>query len=223
MNEWEGLIAFGRAMKTGSQRQGALIQLEGDVAYLVNESRSLALKMRFRKSLGSGTFYATEAPTTAKRVERRPGGKVLFGWSSGGVSRSVIVPEKGAIKEKVEKALSAYFDKSQLAPVPKNLLEDLDRDILVTRLKVSRGKIYVVQRRSDGRVELVNSYAIAGIRGDLETEEVSVLTSDLLPFKGLTKRLLLGISGSRKPVSVAAEFKFGGAAIGLISYLVYEV
>lgn len=225
MNEFGGLITLGRAMRTTSARMGALIQLEEDVAYLVNEPRSLAMKIQFKESLGTGTFYAGEAISVASRVQRRDP-KVLFEWRELGKIRRVLVPNKDPIKDKVEEVLGRNFKKEGMVKVPTDMLDDLSKDILVTRLRAKNNEIHTVQRRSDGTVELNNSYKLS--RGLVErkypdTEEVSIFTMDLYVLKGLVNDLYLNFWGPTVPVSVASRLNFGALLVGVIAFLVYEV
>ena len=78
MKEFEGLINMGRKAtktSTGSKR-GLLIQLEGKTVMLTNTKRSSILKLTFDKNIGTGTFYANEAPLMAEKIVRR-GDKVM--------------------------------------------------------------------------------------------------------------------------------------------------
>lgn len=222
MSEWEGLVSLGRAMKTTSSRLGALVQLEGDVAYLVNESRSVALEIKFKKKLGEGTFYSAEAPLSTELVARRDG-KVLFQWKEEGKIKRVLVPEKKPVKEKVAEAIGKYFRKDSLVKVPHSFLDDLDEDSLAARLKFEGRELRVIQRRSDGSVELNYSYPLVGKSSEVNSEEVTVFTRDLRAFRGLVSDLFLGIAGSRSPLSVLARTNFNSVLRGVIAYLVYEV
>lgn len=225
MSEFEGLVTLGRAMRTTSARMGALIQLEGDTTYLVNEPRSLALKLKFKEALGTGTFYAGEAISLASRVQRREE-KVLFEWKERGGLKRVLVPNKDSIKDDVEGVLTEHFRKDGMVKVPTDLLDGLSKDLLVTRLRIEGNQIHTVQRRSDGTVELNNSYDLARGWSESEypnTEQVTVFTADLYVLKGLAVDLYLNIAGAEKPVSVASKLNFNASLIGVIAYMIYKV
>jgi len=224
MSEFEGLVTLGRAMRTTSARMGALIQLESDIAYLVNETH-LALKLKFKEAFGTGTFYAGEAVSSASRVQRRDE-KVLFEWKERGGLKRVLVPNKDSIKDNVEAVLAEHFKKDGMVKVPTDLLDGLSKDLLVTRLRVEGNQIHTVQRRSDGSVELNNSYDLARGWSEAEypnTEQVTVFTADLYVLKGLAVDLYLNIAGAEKPVSVASRLNFNASLLGVISHMVYEV
>jgi len=225
MKEFEGLVALGRLMKTTSATRGALIQLEEGVAYMVNEPKSILLKLEFNEKLGTGTFYAGEAPTVAEKVQRRDD-KVLFEWRERGKIRRLFVRDKPTFSEKAEGILEKYYAKPEVK-VPVDFLDDLDKDILITRVRVKGDEIITQQRRSDGTVMMENVVKLS--RGLTEAEnypdsgEVSVFTQDLVVLKGFVRNPLYIALNENKPISVRGAFNFGAGFKGIIAFLVYEV
>jgi len=224
MKEFEGLVSLGRLMKTTSATRGCLIQLEGDVAYMVNEPRSIMIKVKFTKNLGSGTFYAGEAVSMAETVERRDD-RVLFEWREKGKDRRSFVPDKEAFKDKAEAVLSKYYVEPNVK-VPIDFLDDLSSDILISRVRIVGDKIITRQKRSDGTVMLENEVKLR--RGLVEAEnyadtgEVSVFTQDLFVLKGNAKELWMDLA-EKKPISLKGTLEFGGKFRGIVAFLVYEV
>jgi len=225
MNEFVGLVNFARQMKTTSATRGALIQLEGNVAYLVNEHKSFTLKAEFPEPLGTGTFYASEAPVKTEIVERRDE-RVRFCWKERGKIKDIFVPDKRPIKEKAEEVFQRYWREPNVK-VPITFLDDLLPDILVTRLRVKGDEIITIQKRSDGTVQLNNRVKLRiGLMeapNYPDSGEVSVFTQDLYVLRGNIRNPLMISVKENSPVCIAGYFTFGGKFKGVIAHLVYEV
>ena len=225
MNEFEGLVGLGRLMKTSSATRGALIQLEGNEAFMVNEPKSITLHLRFNEKIGDGTFYAGEVPTVAEVVSRRDN-KVLFQWKERGKVRRLFVPDKEAFRANSEEALSKYYKEPDIR-IPLDFLDDLQKEILVTRLRIKGDEIQTTQKRSDGTVMLENLVKLN--RGLAESEdypdsgEVTVFTQDLFVLKGFVRNPLFMKIVEGSPVSIRGGLTFGAKFRGVISHLVYEV
>jgi len=227
MRELEGLIALGKGMRTTSATRGALIQLEGDTAYMVNEPRSIALRLKFDdQELGDGTFYAGEAVPGAHRVQRR-GDKVLFEWRERGKVRRKMVPDRAPIDEKVEDALRRYgAHPDDHVRVPTSVLDDLNRNILTTRISVRNNKVVTRQLRSDAseehEVETELRRGLIAVEHP-DTPETTVFTADLYVMRGLVDELQVAFGDGGRPLSIRGRFNFGAEFEGVIAHMVYEV
>lgn len=214
-------------IKIGKMLKGGIVQFENNVAYLTNDRRTVAIKIVNSKDMGTGTVHPEEIPTSATDIQRRDD-RVWFSWKEANSIRRISVPEKLKIAEDCERVLSELF-KEPILPLPPNLLDSIDKNILVTRLKLEGNKLYSNQKRSDGTVEFSNVFYLYRGRGLVkepidypETDEVSVLTSDLLVLSVIEEpKIYLGKSD--EVLSFVGKTKTGAEVMGLISYLIYEV
>jgi len=223
LKEIEGLISLGRLMKAyGGSTRGGLIHLEDSVAYLTNTKRSVLYKLIFNNHIGTGVFYAGEAPVVAEKIELRDE-KVLFEWKDKRAIRRVLVPSKSPIKEICEKVLAKYYVEPKIK-VPIEAIDLLDQNILITNLQVKNNRLVMTQTRSDGTVSLQNevplSRGLAAVNYP-DTGEVAIFTTDLYILKNYVTELYLDIQ-ERKPVSVKAKLNFGASLKGVIAFLTYE-
>jgi len=223
MKEIEGLISLGRLMKAfGGSTRGALIHLEDSIAYMTNTKRSVLYKLTFNNHIGTGVFYAGEAPIVAEKIELRDE-KVLFEWKDKKATRRVFVPSKPPVKEVCEKVLTKYYVEPKIR-VPVEAIDLLDADILITNLQVKNNRLLLTQTRSDGTVSLQNevplSRGLAAVNYP-DTGEVAIFTTDLYILKNYVTELYLDIQ-ERKPVSVRAKLNFNATLKGVIAFLTYE-
>jgi len=218
------LIEFGRKSKGAStSTRGALIDLNGKIAYITNERRSFLYKMILEEEVGSGVFYAGEAPIMSEKVRDR-GEKVLFEWKEGRVIRRVFVPSKKPIKETSEAVFKKWYVNPEVL-IPVTALDLLDPDILTTRLRVSGDRLHVKQTRADGTVSLENEIVLSRFLAEVnypDSGEVTIFTSDLIFIREFTRKPIYIHIEEGKPISLRTTLNFGAILEGLISYLVYE-
>lgn len=222
MKEFEELIAMAKNM--GGSR-GALIQLEGRTVYLSNLKRTVMFKLEFSQEIGSGTFYVGEAVSTAETIKRRDN-RVLFEWRERAKTKRILIPDKKGFKNQAEAVLEKYYTEPNVK-VPVDFLDDLNRNILTSHIRVVGDKITTRQKRSDGTVMLENLVKLN--RGLKESEnhpdsgEVTVFTQDLFVLKGFVRNPLFMKIVEGNPVSIRGGLTFGAKFRGVISHLVYEV
>jgi len=204
------LVMLGRNLATSSAKRGALIQFEGKVAYMTNSHYSIAIKFDLLDEIGEGTIYSDEAVLDAKRIERRDG-KVLFEIND----KRIFVPEKKPIADKVEEVIKKYYQEPSL-DLPVSAIQELDKDILVTRFLVEDGILYLSQRRADGSVDIQRKIC----KYDGELTEVPIFTQDISIF---TRANNIKISlDDNHPVSLKARYHWGHAT-AVIAHMVYEL
>ncbi|GAI07452.1 unnamed protein product, partial [marine sediment metagenome] len=104
MKEFEGLINLGRSFGTTRAQRGPVIQLEGDTAYIMNTHHSIIYELTFNGKIGTGTFYASEAPINSEKIERREN-KVLFEWKERNRTKRIFVPDKSPFITDAKKSL----------------------------------------------------------------------------------------------------------------------
>ena len=238
MRELEGLIALGRNMKSSSARRGAQIQVEGDTAYVTNEPKSIALRLKFGRELGDGSFYANEAIGEAYKIQRRDD-KVLFVWDTPeGDTRRELIRDAGQIKDRVNEAIDRYAAEG-LVLIPPHALDLLDGGILTARVSLKDGKFITRQLRSDAsrqtenETDLRSSARGRGLSSSFgaveeapkapDTVETTVFTQDLYVMKGLLEELRIAFGDGNAPLCVAGKFNFGATFEGRISHMLYEV
>jgi hypothetical protein len=216
------LVQLGRNLKAFSgSKQGAIIQLEGDVAYLTNSKRSVVYVIKLKQHLGTGTFYAGEAPIISEKVERREG-KVLFEWRDSVGIRRKLGPDRAPFKELADTALKKFFVEPDIE-VPVSLFEAIDPSIIITQLSVSGDVLTVRQTRSDGSVMLESLIKLSqGLKkvNHPPTGFVAFFTDDLYALKGIVKNMAMKIEQG-KPISLRANTVLGDL-IGVIAHLTYE-
>jgi len=219
---FEKIISIGRGLRSyGGSKRGALIQMEGNVVYMRDSKGSLLYKLIFKKPIGTGTFYAGEAPLMSKRIERRDG-KVVFEWRESTKIRRVWIAEPEPFDQLAENALSRLYTEPNVS-IPLDIFDVLDPDILVTRLSISGNSLVVRQTRSDGSVmlETVLEMRRLGSQSYEDIGEVSFFTSNLYVLKGHLLSLRMGLREDA-PISIRAKTNFDAELVGLISHLKYE-
>jgi hypothetical protein len=177
MKEFETLIQIGRKM-AGSR--GGEVQLEGDKAFLTNIKRSSLYLFEFKKPIGTGTFYSSQALINAETVERRDD-RVWFVWKENGVTRREFVPDLDKLTD-FEKVFKEKYNEDQIE-VSKKIFDVLLPEFLITRIKINNNRLILTQIRSDGDVGFENEIPLSSGLEKVEypdTEEISVFTSDLL-------------------------------------------
>lgn len=223
MKEFEGLIRLGRTMKAfGGSKRCALIQLEGDTAYLTNTKRSVLYKIMFERAIGDGTFYAGEAPVMSEKIQRRDE-KVLFEWKEAGVQKRVLIPDCKSFVKEAETALGMYVEPN--VKFPDTLITSLNTDILITGISVEGNELVINQTRSDGTVSFENIFKLG--RGFVTenyppTGIVQIFTSDLSILRDVVTGPLLVHLEKGKPVSLKGRLNFGAELEGLIAHLSFQ-
>lgn len=223
MKEFEGLIRLGRTMKAfGGSKRCALIQLEGNVAYLTNTKRSVLYKITFERAIGDGTFYAGEAPIMSEKIQRRDE-KVLFEWKEAGVLKRVLIPDCKSFAKEAEVALGMYVEPN--VKLPDAMIAGLNTDILITGISVKGNELAINQTRSDGTVSFENIFKLG--RGFVtedypSTGIVKIFTSDLSILRDVVTSPMLVHLEEDKPMSLKGKLDFGADLVGLIAHLSYS-
>lgn len=220
MTKLDDLIDFGRDMKTVSSKKGALIQLDVNGALLTNDRHTVAFVIE--GELGTGCFYAEEAPKGTNEVRLREE-KTLFITKTKGTKRHIFVPTKQEIKEEITDTFQKYWTEP-LVLLPPKVFNTIDSVILVTSLSFYQNEIIVTQKRADGTVEIENlldlSYGF--ITQEVEDSDIiTIYTSDFLLLKQFSNPKI-SIIDSNTPLIISGTLK-GMRARGLISYHKYEV
>lgn len=225
MKDFEILVTAGRGLKTGHGFRGALIQLEGDIAYLTNIRRSILFKIQSPSVIGTGTFYASEAPINSDRVERRDG-RVLFEFAAGGVKKSILIPDKPSISDLGETILSKYYHEPTL-DAPLAFMNELDPSFPITKLIIEDNALTIAQKRGDGSVEIRSRLSLSTGFGAFNTQdpvepaEVNIFTRDLTDLKtAITGKVRLYVHNGL-PLSIKTALGSSNI-IGVIGNLTYE-
>ena len=210
--QYKDLIEFGREVRTTTSKRGAIIQLEGNTAYITNERASIVMKIDLSADLGTGTFYASEAPIEATRIQRRDG-KVFFEIPRYGSSRYIYLPEKVLFGEKVEGVITSKFVEPSIS-LDGNIFSDVLPNVLITHLKVGDKTLELNQKRSDGSAEIGATFKIF----DEGKGSMKFFTTD---FILLSKLAQCKVAFGSDSLSVSAMLK-GSKIVGLISALDQE-
>lgn len=185
---------------------------------MTNTKRSAVLRIQFGRAIGTGTFYANEAPLIAEKIERRDD-KVLFEWKEGGNIKRVLIPNQRSILEEAEKAfVDLYVEPSIRFPL--TAFDSLE-DLLITQMAVKENDITLKQERSDGTVTFENVLKIGKglMKAEYpETATISIFTNDLLMLKDFVKTLEMSLDKD-KPISLKGTLTFGTSFKGLVSDL----
>ena len=219
MSKLDELIEFGRNMKTVSSKKGALVLLKREGAYLINDRHTVAFV--FASDLGTGCFYAEEAPKGTQEVKSR-GEKTLFATKSKGIKRHIFVPTKQEFDDELNETFVTYWAEP-LVTLPPQVFSAIDPAILVTSLSFYQNKIIVTQKRTDGVVELES---IIDLNYGFVTQEVedsniiTIYTNDFLLLNSF-KNPKISIISNDHPLMIRGTLK-AMPVRGLIAYHKFE-
>lgn len=226
MNEFRQIVRLGRKQKgsssSSSSQRGCLIQLEEDKVFLVNAKRSMLYELRYPKKIGSGVFFAGEAPIQAEKIQLRDD-RVLFEWEEKRSTRRIFVPTRRAIDDDAMETITTMWKEPTIS-LPDDFLSFLNPDILITTLSVEGNIARIRQARSDGTVEFESDVSLG--RGFMEREyektgKVNFFTADLYFLIDETENLSVDITPDA-PLSLKGELCDNeGRFIGLVSNLKY--
>lgn len=219
---YEKTVNFGRKVKAwGGSHRGALIQFDENKVYITNLKRSAIYKILMNEPIGSGCFYAGEAPLMAEEIREREN-KVLFEFKDRGNTRQVLIPSREPISREAEHEFENNWKQPDVI-IPESFFDYIDNDMLITDLRVKGDKIYINQKRSDGSVEMNNVINLKSfVPLDYPEGEVNIFTSDLYLLKGFCKNIKLGIRDIEHPLCVECDFVGVGKAKILISNLIFS-
>jgi len=214
------IILFGLKMRSKVSKRGALISLEGDKAYLVNNQRTAAFRIH-GKDFGTGTFYSNEATPDCKIY--RDDGLVVFQRVKDKKVERISIPEKDLPVEKFEKTFEEYYSEPD-TPLREEIFSLIDDDILFTTLRLEGGKTIVEQTRSDGSVRIereLTTKTLAGILGKTKNKKITFFTRDFTCLDlSFISNIKIWIKDEKSPLSIKAKFK-NGTLEGIISPAIY--
>ncbi len=224
-NLYKTLVALGRISKTGNARRGAVIELDGNVAYMMNEKHSLMLKITSPTFLGTGAFCSSDALSNAIKVQDRSG-KIAFTVNAEGKEKVFLVPAETSIKDACELAFNTYYKMTPDNPGfdISNILTEIDPDILLSTISAEGNNVKLVQTRSDAsvRIETASPIGKGFFRVDVPpTGDVAFFTQDLVSLQPYLARPVNATITPKEPINISSSLQ-GSPVKGLITWLEYE-